>query len=145
MPHLNEVRQIGRLTREVELRTTASGMKIAKFGIANNERKKNTQTGQWEDGKPMFIDVTCFGWLADHVAANFRKGMEVFIAGRIELDQWDDKQTGAKRSKHGLIADVAFGVSWPKKGEAKPAAGDYSGPSEPAPAYQEPGADEVPF
>ena len=116
MPHLNRVSQIGRLTRDVEIRTTSNGTIIGKFGIANNERKKNATTGQWEDGQPMFIDVTCFGWLAEHARDNFRKGMEVHIEGRLQLEQWQDKATNANRSKHSLIADLAYGVLWKAKG-----------------------------
>ena len=138
MPHLNRVEQIGRLTRDVEFRTAASGVSVAKFGIANNERKKNA-SGAWEDGPPNFFDVTCFGWLAEHARDNFTNGMEISLVGKLQYETWDDKTTGAKRSKVGIIAEIAYGVLWKKK-EAK-----QEQPA-PEPAEQaDPPAGEIPF
>ena len=59
MANLNKVMLIGRLTRDPEMRTFANGGKVAKFGFAVNNRKKNQQTGQWED-EPVFLDVEAF-------------------------------------------------------------------------------------
>ncbi|CAN5420697.1 hypothetical protein BH11PLA2_BH11PLA2_32720 [soil metagenome] len=127
MPHMNTVSQIGRLTREVETRAIGNGGLIAKFGLANNERKKDAE-GNWVNGKPMFIDVTCFGWLAEHARDNFAKGQEICVAGRLELDQWDDKNGGGKRSKHVIIADTAFAVLWkPKAASGSPSRSEASG------------------
>lgn len=130
MPSLNKSEQIGRLTRDVELRTTGSGTVIGTFGLANNERKKNQQTGQWENGDPMFIDVVMFGGLAEHNAAVLRKGSEVLVVGRLALDQWDDKTTGAKRSKHKIIADIVTAIAW--HGATQKPTGGGGQPSEPA-------------
>lgn len=109
MANLNKVILIGRLTRDPECRTFSTGGKVAKFGFAVNNRKKNTQTGQWED-EPMFIDCEAynrgeFGKLADRIEQYCKKGGQICIEGRLHLDQWDDKTTGQKRSKHKIVVD----------------------------------------
>src|SRR5262245_38244033 len=109
MANLNKVILIGRLTRDVETRNFPSGGMVSKFGFAVTNRKKNTQTGQWED-EPMFIDVEVYnrgetGKLADLVRDRCRKGSQVMLEGKLHLDQWEDKNGGGKRSKHKLVVD----------------------------------------
>ncbi|HEY1379081.1 MAG TPA: single-stranded DNA-binding protein [Gemmataceae bacterium] len=109
MANVNKVILVGRLTRDPETRTFSNGGKVAKFGFAVSNRKKNAQTGQWED-VPMFIDCEAynrgeFGKQADLVEQYLAKGRQVYLEGRLELDQWDDKTTGAKRSKHKLVVE----------------------------------------
>jgi single-strand DNA-binding protein len=109
MANLNKVILIGRLTRDVETRSFTSGGMVSKFGFAVNNRKKNSQTGQWED-EPMYIDVEIynrgeFGKLADFVRDHCRKGSQVMLEGKLHLDQWEDKNGGGKRSKHKLVVD----------------------------------------
>ena len=95
MANFNKVVLIGRLTRDPEARTFPSGGMVSKFGFAVTNRRKNGQTGQWED-EPMFIDVEVF---------NRGKGSQVMVEGRLHLDQWDDKTTGQKRSKHKIVVE----------------------------------------
>jgi single-strand DNA-binding protein len=109
MANLNKVMLIGRLTRDPETRTFSNGGKVTNFGFAVTNRKKNPSTGQWEDD-PMFIDVKVFnrgemGKQADLAEQNLRKGHQVFLEGHLVFEQWDDKQTGQKRSKHALVVD----------------------------------------
>lgn len=109
MANLNKVILIGRLTRDPETRSFPSGGMVTKFGFAVTNRRKNGQTGQWED-EPMFIDVEVynrgeFGKLADLVRDRCHKGSQIMIEGRLHLDQWDDKTTGQKRSKHKIVVD----------------------------------------
>jgi single-strand DNA-binding protein len=109
MANVNKVMLLGRLTREPEIRTFANGGKVANFGFATNNRRKNQQTGQWED-EPMFIDCKVFnrgemGKKADLVQQYLHKGHQAFLEGHLVLEQWDDKQTGQKRSKHVLYVD----------------------------------------
>ena len=108
MANLNKVMLIGRLTRDPEVRTFANGGKVAKFGFAVNNRKKDQQTGQWVED-PVFIDMEIFnrgeqGRQADLVEQSLRKGHQVFIEGRLRLDQWTD-QNGQKRSKLMVVVD----------------------------------------
>ena len=109
MANLNEVILIGRLTRDPETRAFPSGGMVSKFGFAVTNRRKNSQTGQWED-EPMFIDVEVynrgeFGKLADLVRDRCHKGSQIMLEGKLHLDQWDDKTTGQKRSKHKIVVD----------------------------------------
>ncbi len=109
MANFNKVILIGRLTRDPETRTFGSGGKVANFGFAVTNRKKNSQTGQWED-EPMFIDVSAWnfgttGTLANRIEQYCRKGSLICIEGRLVLDSWDDKTTGQNRSKKKIVAD----------------------------------------
>src|SRR5437899_1942200 len=109
MANVNKVILIGRLTRDPEIRVFSNGGKVAAFGYAVSNKKKNATTGQWEDD-PMFIDVKVFnrgetGRQADLVEQSLRKGHQVFLEGHLVLEQWDDKQTGQKRSKHVIVVD----------------------------------------
>ena len=103
MASFNHVTLLGNLTRDVDLHKTAAGKSIAKFGIAVNDRYK-AGNGEWVD-KTMFIDVVIFGGQADVAAEFLQKGSPVLVSGKLELDQWDDKATGQKRSKHVVMAD----------------------------------------
>jgi single-strand DNA-binding protein len=107
MANLNKVMLIGRLTRDPEVRTFGNGGKVAKFGFAVNNRRKNQQTGQWED-EPVFLDIEAFnrgefGKNADLVEQYLTKGRQVFIEGHLRLDQWE--KDGQKRSRLVIVLD----------------------------------------
>src|SRR5256885_11549995 len=107
MANLNKVMLIGRLTRDPESRTFSNGGKVAKLGFAVNNKKKNQQTGQWEDD-PVFIDVEVFnrgenGTLADRAEQTLRKGQQIFIEGHLRMDKW--QQEGQNRSKLLIVMD----------------------------------------
>jgi single-strand DNA-binding protein len=109
MANVNKVILVGRLTRDPETRTFANGGKVAAFGFAVSNRKKNPNTGQWEDD-PMFIDCKVFnrgetGQQADRVQQTLHKGNQVFLEGHLVLETWEDKNGGGKRSKHVLVVD----------------------------------------
>lgn len=115
----NKVILAGNVTRDPELRTTPKGTAIAKFCLAINR----TWTG--EDGQKReevtFVDVDAFGKQAEIVGKFFKKGRCVLVEGRLKLDQWEDKQTGQKRSRIGVVLEsFSFGASG-EKSEAKPA------------------------
>src|SRR3989442_7288048 len=108
MANLNKVMLIGRLTRDPEVRVFANGGKVAKFGFAVNNRRKNSATRQSEDD-PVFLDVEAFnrgdfGKKADLVEQYLRKGNQVFIEGHLKLDQWT-AQDGQKRQKIKVVLD----------------------------------------
>ena len=100
---INRVIISGRLTREPEIRSTASGMPVLGFGVAVNDRRKNQQTGEWED-YPNFIDCTMFGARAESVSRYLAKGAKVSIEGKLRWSQWETKD-GQKRSKIDVIVD----------------------------------------
>ena len=92
----------GHLTREPELRSTAGGMPVLGFGVAVNDRRKNQQTGEWED-YPNFIDCTMFGNRAESLSRYLSKGTKVAIEGKLHWSQWE--RDGQKRSKIEVIVD----------------------------------------
>ena len=92
----------GNLTRDPEMRCTASGMQVMSFGVAVNERHKNQQTGEWED-YPNFVDCTMFGNRAEAVSRFISKGSKVAIEGKLRWSQWE--KDGQKRSKIEVIVD----------------------------------------
>lgn len=99
---INRVVITGNLTRDPELRATASGMPVLGLGVAVNDRRKNQQTGEWED-YPNFIDCTMFGARAQSVARYLSKGSKVAIEGKLRWSQWE--RDGQKRSKIEVIVD----------------------------------------
>lgn len=99
---INKVVISGNLTRDPELRSTASGMPVLGFGVAVNDRRRNQQTGEWED-YPNFIDCTMFGARAESVSRFLSKGSKVAIEGKLRWSQWE--REGQKRSKIEVIVD----------------------------------------
>ena len=162
MANLNKVMLIGRLTRDPEVRMFSNGGKVAKFGFAVNNRKKNQQTGQWED-EPVFLDVEAFnrgetGKTADLVEQYLHKGNQAFIEGHLQLDQWNDKTTGDKRTKLKIVVDnVQFleprrddgsrPASAPRRQDAPPPSNEYDGGGEAPPMNEPPPGqgEDIPF
>ncbi len=101
---INRVIISGNLTRDPELRNTAGGVSILGFGVAVNDRRRNAQTGEWED-YPNYIDCTMFGARAESLSRILTKGMKVSIEGKLRWSQWEKKETGEKRSKIEVIVD----------------------------------------
>lgn len=100
---INRVTISGNLTRDPELRQTQGGTAVLQMGVAVNERRKNPQTGDWED-YPNFVDVTMFGKRAEAVSRYVSKGSKVAIEGRLRYHAWEAKD-GSKRSKLEVVAD----------------------------------------
>jgi single-strand DNA-binding protein len=103
MPNYNKVILMGNLTRDPEVRYTSSGTAIAKLGIAINRYWSN-KDGQKQE-ETTFVDVDAFGKQAETIGQYLKKGRPIMVEGRLKLDQWDDKQTGQKRSKLGVVLD----------------------------------------
>ena len=165
MANLNKVMLIGRLTRDPECRTFSTGGKVAKLGFAVNNRKKNAQSGQWED-VPVYLDVEFFnrgdyGKLADQAEQNLRKGRQIFIEGHLSMDTWE-QQDGQKRSKLVIVGDgfqyldskdAAMGAGATRVSQPAAAPSSFGGPTEgngydEQPAALEPPADrdaDIPF
>ena len=103
MASFNKVILMGNLTRDVELRHTNSGTPVTEIGLAVNEKRKDAN-GQLVE-ETTFVDITLWGRTAEICNEYLSKGSGVLIEGRLKLDQWDDKQTGQKRSKLGVVLD----------------------------------------
>jgi len=152
MASFNKVILVGNLTRDPELRYTSKGTAIAKIGLAVN-RVWTSETGEKKE-EVTFVDVDIFGRTAENVGQYMRKGSPLLVEGRLRLDQWDDKQTGQKRSKLGVVGEVVQFLGGPRAAEgsgpapSRPAASRGNAP-QPAPDA-EPDAppaegDDVPF
>lgn len=141
----------GNLTRSPELRSTQGGSPVLTFGVAVNDRRRNQQTGQWED-VPNFIDCVLFGNRAQSVQQHIGKGSKVAIEGRLRWSQWTDK-TGQKRSKiEVIVEDIEFlSNSKPQNGAGQTSPDNYSaqGQSGPYSASQTPSQpiydEDIPF
>lgn len=99
MASVNKCQFLGNLTRDPELKHLQSGTAVCEFGIAVNKK-----LGGGKPDRVLFLDVTLFDKKAEVAAEYLRKGSQVYLDGELVLDQWDDKATGQKRSKHKLTA-----------------------------------------
>lgn len=103
MPSVNLCVLVGHVTRDPQVKYTPSNTAIAEFGLAMN-RKWKTPNGEQRE-EVCFVDCTAFGNSAETLAKYVQKGDPLYVQGRLKLDQWDDKQSGAKRSKLSVIVD----------------------------------------
>jgi single-strand DNA-binding protein len=156
MASFNKVILVGNLTRDPELRYTPKGTAIAKIGLAVN-RVWTNEAGEKKE-EVTFVDVDVFGRTAENVGQYMRKGRPILIEGRLRLDQWDDKQTGQKKSKLGVVAETVQFLGSANSGAgaggeggapasrpARPAPAPSAPPSEPADSDGPPESDDVPF
>jgi single-strand DNA-binding protein len=138
---INRVVVTGNLTRDPELSATAGGMSILKMGIAVNDRRKNQQTGEWEDS-PNFFDVVVFGARGESLSRFLSKGSKVAIEGKLRWHSWETPE-GDKRSKVEIIADDIEFMSSRNDGGGSGGGGNYSAP---APSTKpETFEDDIPF
>lgn len=90
------------MTRDPELRFLPNNTPVCEFGLAINEKVKKND--QWVDS-PVFLDITAFGKTAENISRFFHKGKQIGLTCRARFEQWEDKQTGNKRSKVKFIVD----------------------------------------
>ena len=155
MANLNKVMLIGNLTRDPELRYTPSGKAVTDISLAINRVWNNEQGQKQED--TIFVDVTLWGRQAELAQQYLSKGRSAYIEGRLQMDTWDDKETGKKRSKLKVVGDQlqfmpdgkggSGGGSAPAQG-GPPASQQRAGPPHGASAappneFQE--EDDIPF
>jgi len=141
MASFNKVILIGNLTRDPELKYTPKGTAVARIGLAVS-RSWKTETGETRE-EVAFIDIDAFGRQAEVIGQYLKKGRPLMVEGRLKLDQWDDKTTGQKRSKLGVVLEsFQFLDSGNKAGGGAEAGGggEYASrgpaprPSRPAPS-----------
>ncbi len=134
---INRVNISGNLTRDPELRATAGGTQVLSFGVAVNDRRKNPQTGDWED-YPNFVDCTMFGTRAEAVSRYLSKGTKVAIEGKLRYSSWE--RDGQRRSKLEVIVDEIEFMSRGSQGGqgsyGQNGGNSYGGGYAPAPAPQ---------
>lgn len=117
---------LGRLTRDPDFRSTASGMAVCGLGIAVNHPRKDDGT--------YFGEVVVFGKTAEACRQYLAKGSQVLVEGRLQNDEWQDKQTGQRRSKTQIIAENVQFVGRPGNASPDASRGQNAGYSAPAPA-----------
>jgi len=103
--NVNVVVITGNLTKDPELRHTGGGTAVCELRVAVNSRRKNGQTGEWED-KPNFFDVTVWGAQGENCANYLSKGRPVAIEGRLDWREWEAKEGGGKRQAVQIIANT---------------------------------------
>jgi single-strand DNA-binding protein len=152
MASFNKVILLGNLTRDPEVRYTPKGSAVADLGIAVN-RVYTTDSGEKRE-ETTFVDVTFWGRTAEVAGEYLKKGRPVFVEGRLQLDSWEDKTSGQKRSKLKVIGEtmqLLGGRPGGGGGDAEESAGSSRAtggksttpPSKSAPA--KPDDDEIPF
>lgn len=153
MASFNRVILLGNLTRDPEVRYTPKGTAVTELGMAVN-RVYTAENGEKRE-ETTFVDVTLWGRTAEIAGEYLKKGRPVFIEGRLQLDTWDDKQSGQKRSKLKVVGEALQLIgARPGGGGGGGSGGDDEAPSAPrsskttpppkaAPAG--PDDDEIPF
>jgi len=117
MANFNKVMLMGNLTRDPEVRYTPKGTAIATIGLAVNRNWTN-EAGEKKE-EVTFVDVDVWGKQAETIGQYMSKGRPIFIEGRLKLDQWDDKESGQKRSKLKIVCESFQFLGAPKGGNAE--------------------------
>ena len=149
MASLNKVLLIGNLTQDPELRRIPSGTAVSTLRLAVSESFQNKSGERVE--RTVFLDVDVWDRQAENCQQYLAKGSPVFVEGRLQMDQWDDKETGQKRSRLKVRADRVQFLSGPRRDGAvrDTAAAPAAAASAPA-AFEEPLSkpaddEEIPF
>ncbi len=155
MANLNKVMLIGNLTRDPEVKYTPKGTAVTDIGLAIN-RYHTSESGEKRE-ETTFIDVTLWGRTAEVVNQYCKKGNPLFVEGRLQLDSWEDKQSGQKRSKLRVVGESIQLLGAKGSGGGGSQGGHSGGDDEPparqsprpTPPRQEPSApaedDDIPF
>jgi single-strand DNA-binding protein len=99
----NTITVVGNLTRDPEIRYTATGQANARLGIAVSRRWMNRQTNDWEE-RTSFFNIVAWADMAENISDTLSKGMRVIVTGRLEQRSWETEQ-GEKRSVVEIVAD----------------------------------------
>jgi single-strand DNA-binding protein len=152
--NINRVVLTGNLTKDPELRSLPSGTSVCELRIACNTRRKNNQTGEWDD-KPNYFNVKVWGAQGENAARYLSKGRPIALDGRLEWREWE-AQDGTKRQAIDIIADSVqflgsrddtsggggFAGNGASRGSDVPIdEGDF----QPAPVASGAGDDDIPF
>jgi single-strand DNA-binding protein len=143
MASLNKVFLIGNLTRDPELKATPRGTSICQFGLAVNRQFKD-ESGAMRD-ETTFLDLEAWGKQGELVGKYLTKGSPCMVEGRLKLDQWEDKQTGQKRSKIKIVVENVQFLSGKKEKQGEQRE-ENNEPYTPPPRSTTPAREEdVPF
>jgi len=104
MASFNKVILMGNLTRDPEVRYTTGGTAVCDITLAINHNYTDKRSNERRE-EVSFIDITLWGRTAEIAGEYLAKGRPALIEGRLQMDKWDDKETGQKRSKLKVVAD----------------------------------------
>jgi len=138
---LNKVMLIGNLGKDPELSYTASGVAVAKFSIATNERWKD-QEGNFQE-RTEWHNIVAWRKLAEICGQYLKKGSKVYIEGKLQTRSWDDKTTGVKRYATEVVADDLIMLDSKGAGAGAPMGAEPEPSGDALPA--EPVKDDLPF
>jgi len=102
--NINVVVITGNLTKDPELRSTGGGTPVCDLRVAVNSRRKNGQSGEWED-KPNYFDVTVWGAQGENCANYLSKGRPVAVEGRLDWSEWEAKDGSGRRQAVRIVAN----------------------------------------
>ncbi|MFG0290808.1 MAG: single-stranded DNA-binding protein [Rhodopirellula sp. JB044] len=131
MASFNRVMLMGILSRDIELSFLPSGMAVSEFGLAVNDKRKNSE-GQWVDDVN-FFDITLFGRTAEVASEYLSKGSPIFIEGRLKYDSWE--KDGQKRSKVKVIGERMQMIGGRSDGGGNPGGGSVRESAPPPQRY----------
>jgi len=118
--YLNKAIIIGNLTRDPELRSLPSGIKVCSFSVATNRVWKDKNGARQEAAD--YHNVVVFGRQAETVAQYMKKGNSILVEGRMQTRSWDDKETGQKKYRTEIVGDrTQFGPKGGSNGGASSA------------------------
>lgn len=141
MASFNKVILAGNLTADPEKRYIPSGTAVAELRMAVNERYKNKE-GEWVD-TPVYVSVEVWDRQAETCCQYLSKGSALLVEGRLKFDQWEDKDSGSKRSKLSVRGERVQFLGSPGGRDGAPAGGgDSAGAPAPVKAPAPPAADE---
>lgn len=152
MASFNQVVLMGNLTRDVEVRQLPSGSQVAEIGLAVNRKWRDKGSGEMKE-EVGFYDVVMWGRTAEIADQYLKKGSSILIQGRLQQDRWEDKETGAKRSKVKIVCENMTMLGSRQQdgdGDSQPASQSHAQPqaqaqAQPQPAWADPNPDEIPF
>ncbi len=127
MASVNKVILIGNLGKDPEVKYTPSGMAVAHFSLATNERVKD-KDGNWND-RTEWHNIVLFDRKAEVAGEYLKKGRTVYIEGSIRTNSWDDKETGQKKYRTEIIGNQMVLLGGPREGGGEGGGGGYGGRS----------------
>ncbi len=143
VPEINTATIAGRLSRDGELKYTPQGTAVLEFTVAVSRRIKGRDGSTREETG--YFDCVCFGNLATAISDQLTRGKAVYIDGRLQHDEWEDRTSGQKRSRIRVVANRLQFLEWDDEAQREPQPRAVEAPKpQPQPAQQE-SQDDLPF
>lgn len=142
MANVNKVMLLGNITRDLEVRYTPKGTAVCDLGMAVNRIRTGDNGERIEE--VTYVDVTLWGRQAELAGQYLAKGRSVFIEGRLQLDQWDDKATGQKRQRLRVVGENMQFIGGQGQGGGGSQGGGGGGGNAPQPQQSGPPQQEQP-